>query len=285
VLVERGDDPTDLSSDRTSTVLARPFAANDLSAVLGLPSGDALERAATRPHVLAVTGAAIATTAPVALAGRAALVAQPAGSGEPASLFEPADGRHGDRGAAAPVDVDAAGRALRQPGEELGGSWAVRLGWRRVGPLLTELVRRWRAQRRVRVVGVSALATIGFMVAFALAAQGRCGEGCDDLGTGVAPLPTVSLGSLVAPTTVGRHPPRSTDGTAAVPGSGDFQGASSGVPGPTSSTSARTSTTRPASGAVTPIRPPTTLAPTTTTLAPTTTTLPPTTTTIAPSGP
>jgi hypothetical protein len=94
--------------------------------------------------------------------------------------------------------------------------------------LLVSLVEGWQARREVRVAGFAALAVLAFTVAFVLAAQGRCGPGCDQLDTGVAPLPTMTSVGLraAAPTTRPRHPTSTTTIRAGTPETGAFLGAS-----------------------------------------------------------
>jgi hypothetical protein len=253
-----------------------------------------------------------ATTAPAALAGKAAtLVAPRAGTGEVALLFSPAGdrGRPGDRDYPAdrghpgdrgyPADRSRAGDRgdPGHPGDRgvlsVDGKAFARVAPPRVGApppgsaaaarrplgvLLADLAHGWRSRRTVRVAAFSALAALAFMVAFALAAQGRCGPGCEDL-TGIAPVTTLPAADTpLAPTTgVKRLPPSTTVTTP--PGSG-ARGVPGGVLGSTTSTTRRaTSTTRASSGTTRPTTPatkppttPPTSGPTTTdTTAPTTT--------------
>lgn len=56
---------------------------------------------------------------------------------------------------------------------------------------LAALAHGWQTRRPVRVAGFSVLALVAFSIAFALAAQGRCGLGCDALGTGFSTAPTI----------------------------------------------------------------------------------------------
>ena len=61
------------------------------------------------------------------------------------------------------------------------------------------------------MAGFSVFALVAFTVAFALAAQGgRCGPGCDALGTAFSPAPTVAPASSNAPTTTGPKRPTTT---------------------------------------------------------------------------
>jgi hypothetical protein len=140
--------------------------------------------------------------------------------------------------------------------------------------------------RRVRVAGFSAFTLVAFTVAFALAAHGRCGPGCDALGIGFSPAPknNARSGSPAPSTTGPKRAPFSTAAGAAV-NTGAFQSASSGRQA-TSTTAERqvtTTTRRPnpgggGPGSTTPTTRPATTTPTT---APPTTqpvTTPPTTT-------
>ena len=124
----------------------------------------------------------------------------------------------------------------------------------RAQALLVALADGWRTRRQVRVAGFAALAVVAFAVAFALAAGGRCGPGCDPLGTGLSPAPTIASVESRAPSGSGpRHPTSTTVIGARSPGTGAFLGTSgrrratttSGRIG-ASSTSRRPVTTRPA---------------------------------------
>jgi hypothetical protein len=311
VFVERGDDGRGLPADEARTLLARPFSTDELKAAIGLPelgaggvrgapggSSDGTGRrpAATRPtRPTAVPAAKAAppapkvappgaSDAPATLAGKApTLVAPKAGTGGVVSMFPSAgDDRAGRRAGAvvdgkAMVDGKAAARpAPPRPGAQPGAVPPETPRSNRLGSLFAGLVHGWRARRTVRIAGFAGLAAVAFMVAFALAAQGRCGPGCDALTGFISPASTLpAADSPAAPTTAVRKPPPST--TSPPPGSG-FQGAPGGVLGSTTSTTRRaTTTTRRPSATTRPTTP--TTAPTTTTLPPTTTTLPPTTTT------
>jgi hypothetical protein len=161
----------------------------------------------------------------------------------------------------------------------------------RVAALLAALVQGWRARRRVRVAGFSAFALAAFTVAFALAAQGRCGPGCDAFGTGFSPAPTIAPRDSVVPSTTGPKRVTTTTvirvGPAVTAATGAFAGASGGRATATTAAERRaTVTTRaPSPGGgprpTTPTtRPVTTTQTTTPTTSPTTTTIVPTTTVV-----
>ena len=123
----------------------------------------------------------------------------------------------------------------------------------RAQELLVALVEGYRDHRQVRVAGFAALALVAFTVAFALAAQGGCGSGCDPLGTGISPAPTIA--SVHSGATPGPHPRRPTSTTilrAGTPGTGAFLGTSrqrattSSEQGAVSTTTRRPVTTKPA---------------------------------------
>ena len=145
--------------------------------------------------------------------------------------------------------------------------------------LLVALVEGWQTRRQVRIAGFAAVAVVAFAVAFAVAAHGRCGPGCDPLGTGLSPAPTIASVGSRAPSSSGpRHPASTTIIRAGTPGTGGFLGTSGRRRASTTSErSAATSTTR--RPATTPSTAPPTTAPPTTTPPPTT---PPTTAAEAP---
>jgi hypothetical protein len=135
--------------------------------------------------------------------------------------------------------------------------------------LLVALAEGWRTRRQVRVAGFAALAVVAFAVAFALAAGGRCGPGCDPLGTGLSPAPTIASVSSRAPSDSGpRHPTSTTVIRAGSPGTGAFLGTSG---------RRRATTTSERSGASSTSRRPVTTRPATTRPATTQSTAPPTT--------
>jgi hypothetical protein len=283
VLVEWGADASDLPADEAITLLARPFAADQLRAALGLPPLKRLRAGAS-----AGSDAAPAMMAPAALAGKAtALVAPPAAARGTVGLFESAE-----VGVLDP-DEEATGGVLVEPDAgALGAGPAARpepprrRGWpaglkhigprrRRVEVLLSELSHGWRTRRWVRVAGFSTVSVLAFVVAFGLAASG----GDDLVPTQVVPPPTYPLDLTDTPTTV-RRAPTSTARPGVAPAEGEFKGVSAS----TTTAVRATTTTRPAGGGAT-TRPPTTRQ-TTTTAGPTTTEPPgPTTTTIAPKSP
>jgi hypothetical protein len=306
VLVERGDDGRALPADRARTLLARPFSADDLRAALGLPEppaggvrgtprgspdgtggvrGTGRGPAAIRPSppaaLPAKAAAPGATDAPATLAGKApTLVAPPAGTGGVVSMFPSAGDERAGRRVGAVVDGKAAARqAPPRPGAQPGGAPPETPRRNRLELLLAGLVHGWRARRAVRIAGFASLAAVAFLAAFALAAQGRCGPGCDPL-TGIpsaSTLPEVGSSGASA-TTVRRLPPSTTTPT---PGSG-VRGVSGGVLGSTTSTTRRTTTTTRGPSPTTRPTTPTSAPTTATTLPPTTaTTLPPTTATTA----
>jgi hypothetical protein len=269
VLVQPGHNSRGLPADWSWMLLPRPFSVGDLEAALGLPG-----RERTRP---AVTATRAARHEGPALVPAPAAPAPAATPGPPAPAPDPAS-------AAA---VKAAARRAPSYAEH-----AAR--WARQGPvgqrmahLLAMLTQGWKARRRNRVAGFSALAAVTFTIAFVLAAQGRCGPGCDALGTAVAPVPTIAPSeSSAPPSTAARRAPSTTGPKGVAPATGAFEGtASGGLLAPATTVARATTTTRrPAGGPATspPTSPPTT-APTTTpptTAPPTTappTTAPPTT--------
>ena len=248
VLVEPGGGSGSLLPDEEVAVLHRPFSADDLGAALGLPPLEQRRRrAGSRPP-----------------AGEG-LPAPPLGFGEETGWFAQADEPEGPG-----ADV-VAGLGAMPPAPPRSGGWPAGMrqfgrGRRQVEVLLVELAHGWRTRRWVRVAGFSAISALAFVIAFALAASGRCGPACDDLGSGVAPPPTYPLDLTETPTSAAGAP-RSTSDT--VPASGDFKGASGGAAASTTSTKARTSTTT---------RPSTTRQTTTTRRETTTTSQTPTTT-------
>ena len=267
VLVAKGDDTGGLHPDDATTLLTRPFSAEALRAALmgpGRPPG-------LGPFWATIEAAApIATTEPAAAASaRETAEATPTAEGPPKAA----------------VDLKAAARkapVVRAPATPPGQLDLVD----RVQRALIALTQGWKARRRVRVAGFSAFAVVAFTVAFALASQGRCGPGCDALGTVFSPEPTIAASESTTPSSTG--PKRSTTSTTTAaraasgsPGSGAFQGISGGRLATTTTRQATTTTrpvttTRPATtkpATTKPTTPPTTAPPTT--AAPTT--APPTT--------
>ncbi|HEV2893872.1 MAG TPA: hypothetical protein VG411_08975, partial [Actinomycetota bacterium] len=251
VLADRGRGRSHAAPDPAWTLLERPFSAVDLGTALGLPGLDA----ATAPGPKADRHPPVELRTPRPL---------------PTALAGP------DAGAAAPADVKVAAR--RSP---TWAPFAAAAGTAHAGlvdratRLLAALTEGWQAKRRVRVAGFSAFALVAFTVAFVLAAQGgRCGPGCDAIGTVFSPDPTVAPAESSAPSTTG--PKRSTTTTAALggsPGTGAFRGVSGGRLATTTTGQRATTTTRkPSPGGSPSTRPPTTRPPTTTpTTSPTTT--------------
>jgi hypothetical protein len=238
VLVEPGAVAGDLLQDEAATLLARPFAAEDLGTALGLP--------------------------PLPPLGDTWPLAKP-DQGEP----PPAGGGLGDRDMAAALDRVAAARlaAAQRPGGWAAADPPDRSAWwrlrHRLETLPEELVHAWRARRWVRMAGFWGVCLLAFLVAFVLAARH------DSLGVvDVTPLPTVEVGAPAAPSTTVR-PPATSAGRAGMPGTGGFRGAYI-----TSTTTAAPVTTTvgavPGGGATT--RPATTRRATTTTVGQATTT-------------
>ena len=259
VLADRGHGRPEALADLawTWTLLERPFSAVDLGTALGLPGVDAATalgpKAEPKPEPKADR------YPPVEI--RAARPIPPALAGT---------------GVTAAAEVKAAAR--RSPSwTSFGATASTQAGLvERASRLLAALIQNWQARRRVRVAGLSVFALVAFTVAFALAAQGgRCGPGCDALGTVFSPGPTVAPAESRAPSTTG--PKRSTTTTAvraAGPvGNGSFRGVSGGRVAQTTTTRRATTTTlKSSSGGSPTTRPPTTRPATTTpTTQPTTT--------------
>jgi hypothetical protein len=255
VLAGEEEEPGGSDLDGDCTLLARPFSVEQLSAALAGQSAPP-----PRPAAAAPTPPQAAGTPP-----RAAAPPAPAATPSPAPVV-----------AAAP--------ARRDPLERARGL-LLSLG-DRGQRLLIELVEGWRTRRQVRVAGFGVLALLGFTVAFALAAQGRCGSGCDQLGTGLSPAPPITSveSRAAASTTRPKHPTSTTTIRVGPSGTGAFLGtpsprrttATSGWSPATTTTRAPATTRRPVTTRPATTRPGTTqsTAPTT---APTTTVAPPTT--------
>jgi hypothetical protein len=247
-----------VAPDPALKLLERPFSAVDLGTALGLPGVDAATgpgpKAEPKPEPKADRHPPLeiptARPIPPALAGTGVTTAAEVKAGARPS----------------PSWTSFGATASTQAGLV---EWASRL--------LAALTQSWQARRRVRVAGFSVFALIAFTVAFALAAQsGRCGPGCDALGTVFSPGPTVAPASSRAPSTTG--PKRSTTTTAvraAGPvGTGSFRGISGRRVAQTTTTTRRATTTtlKSSSGGSPTTRPPTTRPATTTpTTQPTTT--------------
>jgi hypothetical protein len=213
VLAGEGERPGRPLPDDACTLLTRPFSVEALAAALGV-----------RDAALGVPGAVTA-----AAAAAAAL---------------PAAQRAGVTPAQGPAPAHPAAPAA------LAGRLDLLVD--RVQGLLVALVEGWRAHRQVRVAGFAALALVAFTVAFALAAHGRCGPGCDPLGTGLSPAPTIaSVESRPPSSTRPGHPTSTTVIRAGSPGTGAFLGTSgrrttTSGPGAASTTTRRPVTSRPA---------------------------------------
>jgi hypothetical protein len=237
VLAGEGEPPAGPKPDDACTLLARPFSVDELAAALSVPGRTA------------ATAAAAATIPPP--------VPRPAAGTAPAAVRPSAR-----RPPSLPAPAILAGRL--DPLVDRGQG------------LLVALVEGWRTRRQVRVAGAAALAVVAFAVAFAVAAGGRCGPGCDRLGTGLSPAPTIASVESRAPSgSSPRNPTSTTIIRAGTPGTGAFLGTSgrrraatttSGERSAATSTTRSPVTTRPAT-----TRPATTQSTTPPTTAPTTT--------------
>jgi hypothetical protein len=265
VLADRGHGRPEAAPDPAWTLLERPFSAVDLGTALGMPGLDA----ATAPGPKA-------EPRPEAKADRHPPVELRTARPLPAALVGPANAK-------GPADAKAAARRAPSWAPFTAAAGSAQAGLvDRVSRAAVALTEGWQAKRRVRVAGFSIFALVAFTVAFALAAQGRCGPGCDALGTAFSPAPTVAPASSNAPTTTGPKRPTTTTTATAPSGTSALRGVSGGRPATTTTARRATTTTvKPTGGSpgtTAPTRPPTTLPPTT--QAPTTvpTTEPPTTT-------
>jgi hypothetical protein len=270
VLVTRGDNTRGLRLDDAATLLVRPFSATELGAALAAQGGSgALGRWTTAPAPPTDRlrsrsarpgpgwGGPGTTPAPPA----------PAGAGAAAAASKAAE----RKAAARPAPV------RRAPATSPGQVGLVERAQR----LLIGLTEGWQAKRRFRVAGFSVFALVAFTVAFALASQGRCGPGCDALGTVFSPGPTIAPSESSGPSTTG--PKRST--TTGSPGTGAFGGVAGGrAYSGGSTTTLRKATTTTDEPAGSPTTRPATTRPATTQSTVPTTTAPPTTapTTTAP---
>jgi len=193
VLADRGQQGSGVVLDPAWTLLTRPFSVHSLGTALSLPGYDR---------------------------GKAST---PAGGSRPPpptdQLIRPTSA----------TDIRTA--ACRAP------SWAPlasgRAGHRALGGrmahALAALAQGWQTQRPVRAAGFSVLALVAFSIAFALAAQGRCGPDCDALGTEFSPASTASPSdSRIPPSTGPRRAPGSTVAPDGSPGTGTFRGVSNG---------------------------------------------------------
>jgi hypothetical protein len=218
-------------------------------------------------------------TAPATGARPAAPGGAPAGGPAVAAPGGPAAGPTAAvvDGPPAPVHGKAAARpAPPRPGAQPGATPPEPPRRSRLAALVAGIVDGWRTRRAVRIAGLVGLAAVAFMVAFVLAAQGRCGPGCDALTGIITPAKTLPAAKPpAAPTTTPRKPPPST--TLPPSGSGYRGVVPGGAFASTTSTTRRATTTsrRPTS---TTRRATTTSATTTsatTTSSTTTTTTPP----------
>ena len=316
VLATRGENIGGLRLDDAATLLARPFSADDLGAALAAPGGSrplglwTTEPAPPTDRLRSPTGgpgtgpggSATAPVPPATTSAGAAGVgagAARAGAAGAAGIGAAAVAGAAGAGAAGAVAAGAGSAAAASKAAERKAAArqapvraAQASGNGRVGPvervqrLLIRFTEGWQAKRRFRVAGFSVFALVAFTVAFALAAQGRCGPGCDAFGTGFSPAPTIAPSESHAPATTGPKLATTTTGATASPGTGAFRGISGGRLATTTTVRRATTTTRKPGGSPTTrpatTRPATTAPPTTapTTAPPTTapTTAPPTTT-------
>jgi hypothetical protein len=276
VLVARGEDTGGLRLDAADTLLARPFSAEDLGAALAPPGGPRTTGPWTTRSPEPGDWLRSLTGGPGTEPGWSGTGPFGAAGGRPAQVSPDAAAilRAAERKAAArQAPVRVAPARPRQMGLI-----------DRVRRVLLTLTQGWQARRRVRVAGFSAFALVAFTAAFALAAQGHCGPGCDALGTGFSPAPTITVSKSRAPSTTGPKRFATTSGTGS-PGTGAFRGNSAGRLASTTTADrlATTTTSKPSSGGgpstITPSTRPPTSQPTTTTQPPATptTTTPPTT--------
>jgi hypothetical protein len=260
VLADRGHGRPKAAPEPAWTLLERPFSAVDLGTALGMPGLDA----ATPPGPKA-------EPRPEAKADRHPPVELRTARPLPAALGGPTDAK-------GPADVKEAARRAPSWAPFAAAAGSAQAGLvDRVSRAMVALTEGWQAKRRVRVAGFSIFALVAFTVAFALAAQGRCGPGCDALGTAFSPAPTVAPASSNAPTTTGPKRPTTTAAARGPSGTSALRGVSGGRPATTTTLRRATTTTRKTSPTT---RPPTTRPPTTQSTAPPTTpppTAPPTT--------
>jgi hypothetical protein len=275
VLAARGENVGGLRLDDAATLLARPFSAEDLGAALARP-GRPVPAGLWMPgpidshdRLRSPTGGAGPWPAGPGMpaqgpAAEAAVV--------PAAVVPAADADPAAAASAWAAELKAAARRApvrRAPAIPSGQVGLVERGQR----LLIGLSEGWKARRRVRVAGFSVFALLAFAVAFVLAAQGRCGPGCDALGTGFLPKPTIAANQSSIPSTSAPKRPTSTTAPPGSPGTGAFRGISGGRVAAATTTTGATTTTR---RSVATTRPATTRPATTKSTAPPTT-APPTT--------
>jgi hypothetical protein len=291
VLVDAGDEGRGLPADKGRTLLTRPFAAADLAAALraaGAAGPAPAARAAVTPIGIAArrpepTAAAPPRKAAAAADAQDAQDAQDAGDGEGSDGDDAQAARQGAWFTTVADEVRASGEAWKRAAR-IGptmAAWATAGARRlpvpeRATVLFGRLLHGLRTQRRLRLAAFGGLAVVAFLVAFAVAAQNRCGPGCASLGPSLT-QPTVSSGASVLGDSTGSNPTASTvRGTGTTRGAGRTGGVVGGVVGTTTSTTRPPTTTTPRTTRTT--RPPTTRPPTTvppTTVPPTT--VPPTT--------
>jgi hypothetical protein len=287
VLATRGENIGGLRLDDAATLLARPFSADDLGAALAAPGGSrplglwTTEPAPPTDRLRSPTGGpgtgpGRSATAPVPPATTSAGAAGVGAGAVAAGAGAAGAGAAGKGAAAASKAAELKAAARQAPVRAAQATGNGRVGpVERVQRLLIRFTEGWQAKRRFRVAGFSVFALVAFTVAFALAAQGRCGPGCDAFGTGFSPAPTIAPSESHAPATTGPKLATTTTGAIASPGTGAFRGISGGRLATTTTVRRATTTTRKPGGSPT-TRPATTRPVTTQSTAPPTT-APPTT--------
>ena len=226
VLADRGHGRPEAAPDPAWTLLERPFSAVDLGTALGMPGLDA----ATAPGPKAEPGPRPRPT------GTRRSSSGPRARSRPRWAAPPTP--------RAPADVKAAARRAPSWAPFAAAAGSAQAGLvDRVSRAVVALTEGWQAKRRVRVAGFSIFALVAFTVAFALAAQGRCGPGCDALGTAFSPAPTVAPASSNAPTTTGPKRPTTTTTARAPSGTSALRGVSGGRPATTTTVRRATTTT------------------------------------------
>jgi hypothetical protein len=292
VLAARGENIGGLRLDDAATLLARPFSADDLGAALAAPGGSrplglwTTEPAPPTDRLRSPTGGPGtgprgSGTGPVPPATAGAAAVGLAGSGAASAAGVVGAGPLGAGAAGSGPAAASKAAELKAAARQAHVRAAQATGTGRVGPvervqrLLIRFTEGWQAKRRFRVAGFSVFALVAFTVAFALAAQSRCGPGCDAFGTGFSPAPTIAPSGSHAPATTGPKRATTTTGAIGSPGTGAFRGISGGRLATTTTVRRATTTTRKPGGSPT-TRPATTRPVTTQSTAPPTT-APPTT--------